>query len=87
MREIKKTCGVKTRIGLMSLTGKPGSVEMPDGIVLSCPRCGQLLADKGQCLAEFIIAPCKESKTGFTLELLADCRGCGYNDGPPAVDF
>jgi hypothetical protein len=78
---------VKTRIGLMGLTGEMGSVEMPNEVTLYCPQCKTLVADKGQCLVEFIKIPDKESKTGFVLGLSVDCRSCGCCGKPPAVEF
>jgi len=78
----------KTRIGTHGLTGEAGSIsEFPDEVTLCCPQCKTLVADKGQCLAEFISIPSKESKTGFILGLIVDCRSCGCNDKPPAIDF
>lgn len=78
--------GVKTRIGLMGLTGENGSVELPDDTTLYCPRCGIPVADKGQCLLEFVRIESEESKTGYVLGLSGDCRSCGCYGQPPAVD-
>ena len=77
---------LKTRITYMGLTGKEGSVEMPEGVSYCCPKCGTLVADKGDCLVEFILIPCEDSVTGSVLSILADCRACGYNSGPPAIN-
>ena len=80
---------LKTRLGLMGLTGETGSLEMPDGVALYCPQCKAPVADKGQCLVEFIKirVPPDESKTGFILGLSVDCRSCGCYGKPPATDF
>lgn len=78
---------VKTRIGLMGLTGNTGSVELPDEVTLYCPQCGTQVADKGQCLLEFIKIHSGESKTGFVLSLSVNCRNCSCYGKPPAVDF
>ena len=77
----------RTRIGIMSLVESGnGSVELPSEITLFCPQCGIPVADKGQCLAE--LAKVKgESKTGFVVKLIVDCRSCGYYGGEPAVNF
>lgn len=77
----------KTRITHRGLNGKEGSIEMPEGVSYCCPRCGTSLADKDQCLAEFVLIPSDDSVTGFVLGMLADCRSCGYNSGPPAVNL
>lgn len=71
----------------MGLTGKSGSVELPDDIMLCCPQCGTLAADKGQCLVGFIKVSDKESKTGMTVMLEVDCRSCGCFGRPPATKF
>lgn len=79
--------GVRTRIGTMGLTGHSGSVELPDEVELCCPQCGTPVADKGQCLVQFIKVPNKESKTGMEVRLDADCRSCGCFGRPPATKF
>lgn len=79
-----RTMGVRTRIGIMSLVrDRKGSIELPEEITLFCPQCGTLVADKGQCLAELSLIP-GESKTGFIVRLLVDCRNCGCSDKEPA---
>jgi NMD protein affecting ribosome stability and mRNA decay len=77
--------GVRTRIGTEGLTGKGGSIELPDNIELFCPECGTPAADKGQCLVEFIKIPNKEMKTGWEVRLNVDCRSCGCYNHPPAT--
>ena len=73
--------GVKTRLGIMSLVdGQAGSVELPEEVTLFCPQCGTEVADKGQCLAQLEVVPETtrgESKTGFVLKAIVDCRSCG----------
>lgn len=77
--------GVKTRLGVMSLVkSQMGSVELPGEVTLFCPQCGTQVADKGQCLAELAKVP-GESKTGFVIKVLVDCRSCGCFGREPAV--
>ena len=78
---------VKTRLGIMSLVDSgSGSVELPEEITLYCPQCGTEVADKGQCLAELAKVP-GESKTGFIVKLMVDCRCCGCLDREPGIAF
>ena len=79
--------GVKTRIGTDGLLGGVGSVEMPEGVTLCCPQCKTLVADKGQCLAEFIMIPLDEPIGDFSLGIHVDCRNCGCSSKPPSVVF
>lgn len=79
--------GVRTRIGIEGLTGRGGSIELSDDIVLCCPQCGTPAADKGQCLVGFIKIPNKEMKTGWEVRLNVDCRSCGCFGKPPATTF
>jgi hypothetical protein len=79
--------GVKTRLGIMSLvSSQMGSVELPEEVTLFCPQCGTQVADKGQCLAELAKVP-GESKTGFVIKVMVDCRSCDCFGREPAVDF
>ena len=79
--------GVKTRLGIMSLvSNQMGSVELPEEITFFCPQCGTQVADKGQCLAELAKVP-GESKTGFVVKVIVDCRNCGCYGKEPAVLF
>jgi len=79
--------GVRTRLGIMSLVkNQTGSVELPEEITLFCPQCGTKVADKGQCLAELAKVP-GESKTGFIVKFIIDCRNCGCYGQEPAVSF
>lgn|GEM_PF-1941358 len=79
--------GVRTRIGTESMTGRSGSFEIPDNIVVLCPQCGTPAADKGQCLVELIKIPNKEFKTGWEVRLNVDCRVCGCFNKPPATTY
>jgi len=79
--------GVRTRLGIMSLVESgTGSVELPEEVALFCPQCGTLVADKGQCLVELAKVP-GESKTGFVVRLVVDCRSCGCQGREPAISF
>lgn len=79
--------GVRTRLGIMSLvSNQMGSVELPEEVTLFCPQCGTQVADKGQCLAELAKVP-GESKTGFVIKVIVDCRNCGCYGKEPAVSF
>ena len=76
-----------TKLGIAPLTkDKTGSVELPEEITLFCPQCSTKVADKGQCLVELAMVE-GESKTGFVVKLLVDCRSCGCHGREPAVDF
>lgn len=88
MIEREEKRGVKTRIGIMSLVkGGFGSVDLPEEVTLKCPQCGTEVADKGQCPVELAKVPDKESKTGFIVKLLVDCRTCGCYGREPAINF
>jgi hypothetical protein len=63
-----------------------GSVELPEEVTLFCPQCGTEVADKGQCLVELAKVP-GESKTGFVVKLVTDCRTCGCFGNEPAAEF
>jgi len=79
--------GVRTRLGIVSLVGSQmGSVELPEDVTLFCPQCGTKVADKGQCLAELAKVP-GESKTGFVVKVVVDCRNCGCYGREPAVSL
>ena len=79
--------GVRTRLGIGALIrSQTGSVELPEEVTLFCPQCGTAVADKGQCLAEMAIVP-GESKTGFVLKIIVDCRNCGCYGREPAGSF
>ena len=76
------------RLGLASvLPNKTGSIAMPEEIIFSCPRCGELAADRGQCLVEIypVRVPDTISRTGFLARLQIDCRACGCSEGEPAI--
>jgi hypothetical protein len=60
----------------------PGSIELPHGICLSCPRCGEAAADKGQCLIGFATRPEPSAKSGQILFLRVGCRICNYVGEP-----
>lgn len=78
---------VRTRIGIMQLVrSRTGSVELPEEVTLYCPQCGTEVADKGNCLASLNIVQ-GESKTGFVLKLLVDCRVCSCDGKEPGADF
>ncbi|MEK7553084.1 MAG: hypothetical protein AAB504_00110 [Patescibacteria group bacterium] len=71
----------------MSLTNNQmGSIELPEEITLFCPQCGTQVADKGQCLAELAMIP-GESKTGFIVKLIVDCRNCDCYGKEPAISL
>ncbi|MDP3935013.1 MAG: hypothetical protein Q8Q46_02255 [Candidatus Giovannonibacteria bacterium] len=77
---------VRTRLGIMSLVrSRTGSVELPEEITLLCPQCGTEVADKGNCLASLSSVP-GNSKTGFVVKLLVDCRVCSCYGREPGVD-
>ena len=78
---------VKTRIGISSLLGYGGSIELPEQITLCCPQCGTQVADKGQCSAELIKIPDPRVRkgSGFLVELRVDCRNCGQQILGPAL--
>ena len=79
--------GARTRIGIMQLVrSRTGSAELPEEITLYCPQCGAEVADKGNCLVSLNAVP-GDSKTGFVVKLLVDCRTCGCDGREPAVDF
>ena len=63
---------------------KMGSVVLP-GINLVCPKCGEPVADKGQCLAGLISVVDDDSCTGFIVKLQIDCRSCQADDVAPAI--
>ena len=64
----------------------PGSVSLPDSIILFCPKCGEKCAKKGKCLISFIKIPAKNNK-GFKVKLSVDCRVCGCSGQAPATDL
>jgi hypothetical protein len=79
---------VVTRIGLAPiLQARTGSVALPAEVTLSCPQCGALAADKGNCLVEMRRVTDEKSKTGFVARLAVDCRSCGCSDREPAVSI
>ena len=78
----------QTRIGLAPLLrSRGGSLTLPEEITLCCPQCGSKVADKGQCLVEMTIVPEEDSHTGFLVQLQVDCRRCGCDSRPPAVEI
>ena len=77
----------KTKLGIGSLViSQRGSVELPDEVILLCPKCGIEVADKGQCIAELARVP-GESKTGFVVRLIVSCRNCGCFAREPAISY
>ena len=72
-----------TRIAFGSIGTGPGSIALPEEVTLSCPQCGTLVGDKGQCIASFEAVPNRESKTGMSLKVLIDCRNCGASMKEP----
>ncbi len=77
--------GVRTRIGLGCLSRDGGSVELPENVTWCCPRCGTLVADKGQCLVMFMEWPQADEsgKEQNVLRMTVDCRNCGCIDKEP----
>ena len=76
----------QTRVGLAPiLSNRMGSVTLPEEITLYCPQCGTEVADKGQCLVEMRPVHNESSCTGFSVQLVVDCRNCGCSDRPPAI--
>jgi hypothetical protein len=75
--------GVKTRIGLMGLTGEMGSIELPEEVTLYCPQCGTECMDKGQCGINF--TQFNQSTGQRELALEVDCRSCGCYGKAPAL--
>jgi hypothetical protein len=74
-----------TKIGVGPIArARIGSVELPPDVTLACPRCRELVTDKGQCVAEF--RPTDYQPTGVArLALVVDCRGCGCSDQAPLI--
>ncbi len=75
-----------TRIGLAPLLRGGGSVTLPKEITFACPRCGALVADKGQCLLEIRVVPGLDRQT-FEAQMVVDCRTCSLDGVPPVVVF
>lgn len=78
--------GAKNRLNILDFSGSqdPASIEIPECINFSCPRCGEPGADKGQC-SIILVKVLAGTKTGLTAKLVADCRSCGYYGVDPAV--
>lgn len=61
------------------------SIELPDGIDVCCPNCGELAGDKESDCFLGIVEASKNCNEPATLHLLASCRKCGVldvNKGP-----
>ena len=73
------------RIGLASLLrNRMGSVALPEEVRLACPRCGEAVADDGNCLVEISGVVNPEEKR-LEAKLHVDCRTCGYDGENPVV--
>lgn len=80
---------VRTRFGIGSLVKeRAGSVEFPEEVTCQCPNCGTLVADKGNCLVSIVpLVTEVNGKKKMILNLVADCRVCGYDGKGPAVEW
>ena len=63
-----------------------GSVTLPEEIELSCPQCGTLAADKGDCIVSLTVRHNEESKTGLSVYIHCDCRVCGCDGEALAIE-
>ena len=76
---------VKTRIGFFTIARGPGSVELPEEVTLFCPQCRTKVADKGDCIANFLGVP--DNSRNLVVKLVVDCRKCGCHDEEAVLLF